>query len=276
MNGLSYSTMTTIQSTPITPPAASATARETADIESSSDEYAGRFAGPAGRWMLTVQERLTISLLKKFGPGLNILDVGGGHGQLAIPLCREGHRVTVLGSAPVCARRLRPVLDGGRCRFLVGDVTGLPFPDRSFDLAISFRLLTHCRRWPDLAAELCRVARLAVIVDYPTSQSVNRLAPALFEAKKKVEVNTRHWRLFTHGEVDRSFRERGFERIRRRKQFFFPMVVHRMLKCRPLSAALEAAARAAGLTRLAGSPVIARYEPEMVTSPYPSIAKVCP
>lgn len=260
--------MTAIQSTPITPPAPTTRARETADIESSSDEYAGRFAGPAGRWMLSVQERLTLSLLKKFGPGLTILDVGGGHGQLAIPLCREGHRVTVLGSATVCAHRIRPVLDGERCRFLVGDVVRLPFPNRSFDLAISFRLLTHCRRWPELAAELCRVARLAVIVDYPTSQSVNRLAPALFAAKKKVEVNTRHWRLFTHGEVDRVFREQGFGRIRRRKQFFFPMVVHRMLKCRPLSATLEAAARAAGLTRWAGSPVIARYEPETLTSSF--------
>ena len=263
--------MTAIQSTPITPRDQAFTGRETADIESSSDEYAGRFAGPAGRWMLSVQERLTLSLLKKFGLHLNILDVGGGHGQLALPLCREGHRVTVLGSAAVCARRLRPALDGGGCRFLVGDVIELPFPDRSFDLAISFRLLTHCRRWADLAGELCRVARFGVIVDYPTSQSVNRLAPALFAAKKKVEVNTRHWRLFTHGEVDRAFRERGFGSIRRRKQFFFPMVVHRMLKCRPLSAGLEAGARAAGLTRLAGSPVIARYEPDSALPSRPAV-----
>jgi hypothetical protein len=35
------------------------------------------------------------------------------------------------------------------------------------------------------------------------------------------------------------------------------MALHRALKCRPLSAGLEAAARVAGLTRLFGSPVIA-------------------
>ncbi len=209
--------------------------------------------------MLAVQQRLTVSLLRSYGPERSILDVGGGHGQLAVPLCREGHQVTVLGSAAECARRLRPALETGRCRFLVGNVIGLPFADRSFDLAISFRLLTHCRQWPVLIAELCRVARQAVIVDYPTSQSVNRLAPALFAAKKKVEVNTRLWRLFTHAEVRRAFGEQGFTEGRLKKQFFLPMVVHRMLKCRPLSAGLEAVSRAAGLTRLAGSPVICCY-----------------
>jgi len=209
-----------------------------------------------------VQERLTFSLLRGHGTPLSVLDVGGGHGQLAIPLCRRGHQVTVLGSAPECAHRLRPVLDTGACRFLVGNVIALPFADRSFDVAISFRMLTHCGQWPRLVSELCRVARHAVIVDYPTSQSVNRLAPSLFDAKKKVEVNTRVWRLFTHAEVRRVFDEQGFARVRLRKQFFFPMVVHRMLKCRPLSAGMEGLCRLSGLTRLAGSPVIACYGPD--------------
>ena len=241
------------------PSTAAAPFPETADIESSSDGYAGRFAGPTGQWMLSVQERLTLSLLKPCGEGRSILDVGGGHGQLAVPLCREGHRVTVLGSSEECARRLQPALDSGRCRFRVGNVIALPFPDRSFDLAISFRLLTHCGSWPELVAELCRVAREGVIVDYPTSQSVNRLAPKLFEAKKKVELNTRTWRLFTHAEVRRVFSEQCFKQTRLKKQFLLPMVLHRMLKCRPVSAGLETAFRGIGLTRLAGSPVIGLY-----------------
>ena len=233
---------------------------ETADIESSSDEYAGRFAGPTGQWMLAVQERLTLSLLEPYGEKLSVLDVGGGHGQLAIPLCRDRHRVTVLGSAPECAHRIRSIIDSGACRFVVGNVIALPFEDQSFDVVLSFRMLTHCGQWPNLAAELCRVARRAVIVDYPTSQSVNRIAPWLFEAKKKVEVNTRVWHLFKHEEVHNAFRDHGFALSRLRKQFFFPMVVHRMLKCRAVSAGLETICRYTGLTRWAGSPVIAAYE----------------
>ena len=41
-----------------------------------------------------------------------MLDVGGGHGQLAIPLCRAGYRVTVLGSDASCRRRLEALVAG--------------------------------------------------------------------------------------------------------------------------------------------------------------------
>ena len=228
---------------------------EAADIETSSDAYATRFAGAAGQWMLDVQERLTLALLAD-RPGLTILDVGGGHGQLALPLCRDGYRVTVLGSAESCRKRVEPAIAGGRCGFLTGNVIALPFPDRSFDAVICFRLLTHCAAWPVLIRELCRVSKDTVIIDYPTSQGINALAPALFDAKKKMEGNTRHWRLFRHEEVLSEFARNGYREARRAPQFFLPMVLHRMLRCRGASAALEGVCRAFGLTRRWGSPVI--------------------
>jgi ubiquinone/menaquinone biosynthesis C-methylase UbiE len=228
---------------------------ETADIETSSDDYATRFAGPEGEWMLRVQEDITLAMLADASPS-SILDVGGGHGQLAIPLSRKGYDLTVLGSSDSCRTRIREIIDAGACRFVTGNVIDLPFPDNSFDAVIAFRMVTHCQRWPELVAELCRVARRHVIVDYPTSQSVNAIAPALFGAKKKLEVNTRTWTLFRHRQVLDAFARHGYAPHRRKKQFFFPMVLHRMLKCRPLSAAMESTARALGLTALWGSPVI--------------------
>ncbi len=233
---------------------------ETADIHTSSDEYAARFAGPAGAWMLAVQERLARGLLRDFA-GASLLDVGGGHGQLAVPLGRAGWKVTVLGSAESCRHRLREAEAAGHCTFQVGNVIALPFPDRSFDVVLCFRLLTHCERWPELVRELCRVARRAVIVDYPTGQSLNAVAPALFGAKRKFEKNTRTWRLFRHREVFAEFARSGFAPAAVRKQFFLPMVLHRMLKFRALSAGLEGLCRALGLTRRWGTPVIARFEP---------------
>lgn len=231
---------------------------ETADIETSSDGYAARFAGPVGGWFLEVQEKITEAMLSGC-PGASILDVGGGHGQLAGPLCRLGFPVTVLGSDDSCRKRIAGMVDGGACRFVVGNVVALPFPDREFDVAMSFRLLPHCTAWPVLIAELCRVARRSVIVDYPTSEGLNAIAPALFGAKKKLEGNTREWRLFTHAEVDGEFARNGFVLRKRAPQFFLPMVVHRALRCRGLSAGMEAACRALGLTRRWGSPVIAEY-----------------
>ncbi len=229
--------------------------QETADIETSSDGYASRFCGPVGEWMLSTQERIVVRLLSAHAEP-TILDVGGGHGQLAIPLGRRGYAVTVLGSDPSCRARIAGEVDAGRCRFVSGDVLALPFADRSFDVVLSFRLLPHCERWEALIAELCRVARSAVIVDYPVGGGLNRLAPALFAAKKRMEGNTRAWRAFRDDEVTSAFGKSGYGRAARRPQFFLPMVLHRTLHCRPLSAAAEGACRALGLTRLWGSPVI--------------------
>ena len=233
---------------------------ETADVETSSDDYATRFAGPAGCWMLEVQQRLTLGLLARFA-GAAVLDVGGGHGQIARPLCAAGHPVTVLGSDASCRHRVADLIDSGACRFDVGNVVALPYPDKSFDVVVSFRLLTHCERWPRLVSELCRVARRAVVVDYPTSQSINAIAPALFGAKKRIEKNTRTWRLFRHAEVREAFDRCGYALAAQCNQFFLPMVLHRALGRRGLCVAMEAVPRALGLTAAFGSPVIVRMEP---------------
>jgi 2-polyprenyl-3-methyl-5-hydroxy-6-metoxy-1,4-benzoquinol methylase len=234
---------------------------ETADIETSSDAYAARFGGPHGAWMLEVQERIALALLRPLG-ARTVLDVGGGHGQLAIPLARDGYDVTILGSDESCRHRVRGLVDAGRARFVVGNTIDLPFPDRAFDAVVCFRLITHCEAWPRLIAELCRVARLGVVADYPTSSSVNAIAPALFAAKKKYERDTRRWTLFTHAQIRSAFETAGFRVAARRGQFFFPMVLHRMFRRRGISAALEGAAGALGLRRLLGSPVILRAVPQ--------------
>lgn len=228
---------------------------ETADIETSSEEYAERFAGPTGQWMLEVQKQIVLSFLRSTS-GSSILDVGGGHGQLAIPLCHSNFAVTVLGSSESCRRRISEIVDSGKCSFKVGNVIDLPFPEQSFDNVICFRLLTHCRQWRKLIGELCRVAKDSVIVDYPTNQSLNRFAPLLFKAKKKIEGDTRIWALFKHQDVQEQFVREGFMPEKRKAQFFLPMVLHRTLKCRSLSVVLEGICRTLGLTRMWGSPVI--------------------
>lgn len=228
---------------------------ETADVETSSEDYARRFASAAGQWMLGVQGRIIRDWLPP-SPPLSILDVGGGHGQLAPPLAAAGHAVTVLGSAGVCERRIHNEVTAGQVSFVTGSVTALPFPDRAFDVAVSIRLLPHCRQWPRLVGELCRVARATVIVDYPAARSLNCLTPALFGAKRRLEGNTRPYTLFAHRAVAEAFTRQGFVLRERRAQFFLPMVLHRLLNRPGWSASLEAACRALGLTALWGSPVL--------------------
>lgn len=229
---------------------------EIADIETSSEGYAARFAGPVGEWMLGVQESIVLSWVRDVLPDA-VLDVGGGHGQLAGPLARAGNKITVLGSDPVCAKRIEVEIRAGKIKFQVGNVMALPFPDKSFDVVISIRLLPHCERWPELIRELCRVARKSVVVDYPLE---NKAAAILFSAKKKLEGNTRPWLSFSHATVQTEFEKNGFRLKRRTGQFFLPMVLHRTLKCRALSSFLESICHSLGLTRRWGSPVLAEMQ----------------
>ena len=229
---------------------------ETADIETSSDGYAARFAGPVGEWMLGVQESIVVSWVRDNSPDA-VLDVGGGHGQLAVPLARAGDKITVLGSDPVCAKRIETEVRDGKIKFQVGNVIALPFPDQSFDMVVSVRLLPHCERWPEFIRELCRVARKSVVVDYPLE---SKAAAVLFGAKKKLEGNTRTWLSFSHAAIQTEFEKNGYRLKRRTGQFILPMVLHRTLKCRAISSFLESICRDLGLTRRWGSPVLTEME----------------
>lgn len=228
---------------------------ETPDIETSSADYATRFCGPIGRWLLAVQERATLHFIRD-APGARVLDVGGGHGQLTAPLIQAGYAVTVVGSDPVCAARISAFVEAGQCQFEVGDILSLPFADQSFDVVLSYRLVPHVNQWQQLLRELTRVAKDAVIIDYPEWCSLNALTPMLFSFKKRIEKNTRQYLSFRERDLLRVFAANGFALAQRYPEFFLPMVFHRALKMPALSAALEGMCRYVGLTSQFGSPVI--------------------
>jgi ubiquinone/menaquinone biosynthesis C-methylase UbiE len=57
----------------------------------------------------------------------------------------------------VARRRLAPF--GARAEIRQADATALPFPDASFDVALSFIMLHHVVAWEQAVAELVRVLR---------------------------------------------------------------------------------------------------------------------
>jgi 2-polyprenyl-3-methyl-5-hydroxy-6-metoxy-1,4-benzoquinol methylase len=228
---------------------------ETADIETSSAGYAARFSGAVGAWFLKIQEEATLQMLVPYG-GATVLDVGGGHGQLTSALVLNGYRVTVLGSAAVCQARIAKFIQQGRCSFTVGNILALPYPDRAFDVVISYRLLPHVSRWPQLLGELTRVARSAVLIDYPAVRSFNCLGRVLFKLKKNLEGNTRPFTCFKETELLEVFGQFGFTCRERYPEFFLPMILHKTLKWPLLSSGAEALFRLLGITSWLGSPVI--------------------
>jgi SAM-dependent methyltransferase len=233
--------------------------REDADVETSSEAYARRFAGPVGRFFLERQAEATLELLRPF-PGASVLDVGGGHGQVTGPLVEAGHAPTILGSDASCEARVREWTATGRARFVASDLLAPSLPERSFDVVLSYRLLPHVARWDRLVGSLSRLARRAVLVDYPTRRSVNAAADLFFGLKKRVERDTRPFTVFSDEEVERAFAVHGLLPTGRRPQFFFPMAMHRGLDSAGLARRLESGAAALGLTRGFGSPVIVRLE----------------
>jgi 2-polyprenyl-3-methyl-5-hydroxy-6-metoxy-1,4-benzoquinol methylase len=228
---------------------------ETADVETSSDGYAQRFAGAVGAWFLQVQEEATLRFLHAF-PKARILDVGGGHGQIAPSLVQHGYQVTVLGSDASCQLRIQNLLQQPLCTFTVGNILALPFSNQDFDVVVSYRLLPHVQAWQHCIAELTRVARHAVVIDYPSVRSVNYIAPWLFNVKKGLEGNTRPYTSFKERDLLEVFQTHGFRCADRFPEFFFPMVLHRMMRLQRVSSALESLCRLAGLTALLGSPII--------------------
>jgi ubiquinone/menaquinone biosynthesis C-methylase UbiE len=234
---------------------------ETADIETSSDAYARRFSGEIGEWFLEVQEEASLAILEPY-KGATILDIGGGHGQLTNALLRNDLHVTVLGSAEICKARIQDLVDNLKCSFKVGNFLELPFEDKEFDVVISYRLLAHVNRWREFIPELTRVARKAVIIDYPEFRSLNAFTPYLFKYKRNLEGDTRPFTIFRESELLHEFNTSGFIRNKKFPEFFFPMVFHRKLNSARISKSLEAIFRLIRMTSVFGSPIILELIPE--------------
>lgn len=223
------------------------------DLVSSSDLYTRRFRGPAGDWLLERQSAILRDLIRPW-PSASVLDIGGGHAQVARPLLADGHRLRVRASSPDALGQIRH-LDSDLLSTETGPLTALPHADRSFDVVTSIRMLAHIGHWERLVAEMCRVARHAVIFEFPTQRAGNLFGDRLFALKKRVEGDTRRYRLFRHEEVRAHLAAQGFVPGQAVGQFVLPMVVHRVLKRPGLSSFLERGLSAPGGAAIA-TPVI--------------------
>lgn len=94
-------------------------------------------------------------------PGMRILDVACGAGQISIPAARAGAKVTGIDIAAnlIAQARARAQAENLDARFEEGDAEMLPYEDSSFDLVISLIGAMFAPRPELVAAELKRVCR---------------------------------------------------------------------------------------------------------------------
>ncbi len=232
---------------------------ERGDVAASTHDYESRFAGPVGQYFLKIQLRKIFRALA-FVTGGTILDVGGGHAQVTPQLIANGSRVTVASSDPDCEVLLKERLPEGGYAFVTGNLLDLPFPDQSFDAVVSIRLLAHESNWEAQIAEYCRLAKRCVVIDYADRRSFNALSAMAFGLKKRIEGNTRDYFLYNRRQIVGAFKGNGFTMHSLRPEFLFPMALHRLHGSRRLAATVEDTLRAMRITRVFGSPVIARFD----------------
>lgn len=235
------------------------------DIETASEGYRTRFEGPVGEYLLNTQAEAVLSLFPPAGSPapLKVLEIGGGHAQLAPHFLAAGHEVWIQGSSGAALSRIRELESAfpGRLHTIESPIYSVPFEDSFFDVVASVRVTAHVPALGDILREWTRLARQRVVFDYPPLESFNVFYPLLFSIKKVIEKNTRTFEIYRSAIVKNELGKLGWKVTAENRQFFFPMVVHRALKNASLSAKLERLAAAARFTSFAGSPAVVAAEP---------------
>ncbi len=128
-----------------------------------------------------------LGALKGLQP-VNLLDIGTGRGVFLWPLLEAfpALPVTCVELLEYRVADLQAVHEGGlqRLQALHGDVTALPFEDRSFDVVTMLEVLEHVRATRKALAEVCRVARRFVLFSVPSQEDNNPEHIHLFDQRQ--------------------------------------------------------------------------------------------
>lgn len=215
-----------------------------------------RFSGDVGRFLLEEQAALLDKWLEP-GPSRTILDVGTGTGRAAIGLARAGARVIGLDASAemLGVGRTRAADAGLRLGLAVADGHKLPLADRSVDAAVCLRVIMHTIDWRQVVAELCRVSRWRVVVDFPSSRSFAALESAIRRRRQARGEAVEAYRVLAERDVAAAFAAQGFRVTGVTRQFVLPIAFHKKVGSFAVTRRCERVLAAVGALRLFGSPV---------------------
>jgi ubiquinone/menaquinone biosynthesis C-methylase UbiE len=230
--------------------------RHYADPQVAEGFDALRFGGPIGRLLLEDQQAILTEALAPL-PGRTVVDVGSGTGRAALALAAGGASVIALdaSSQMLAVARRRADETGVALGLGMSDAHALPLADRSVDAAVCLRVLMHALQWEQCVAELCRVARWRVILDYPAAASLAFFESAARRLWQRTGRPVEAYRVLSHRAVARAFAAHGFRITQRRPQFVLTTRLHKRVNRPGFTRGVEGALAAVGLQRLFGSPV---------------------
>jgi len=133
-----------------------------------------------------------IRLAAKDGPA-RILDVGAGAGVVSLTLAKANPKAAVVGIDYAlmqvrAANRWKKKEQVRNCTFQQGNAMALPFPDTSFDRAVSVNSIKH---WPDPVRGLSEIRRVLRPRGQALISEVDRFASP--EALLAFSENYRAW-----------------------------------------------------------------------------------
>ena len=215
-----------------------------------------RFGGPIGDLVASGQAAVLTRFLGNVTER-SILDVGTGTGRAAFLMAAAGARVTGVDASEemLTIARDRARAQTAGITFAPGDAHDLPFPDRSFDIAVSLRVLMHTPRWRVCVDELCRVSRDVVLLDYPSLHSAAVLESVVRKVRHAAGARTEPYRVFGDRQIAAALTRNGFRVRDLHRQFVLPIALHKAIGSRSFTEGSEGALARAGLLRLFGSPV---------------------
>jgi ubiquinone/menaquinone biosynthesis C-methylase UbiE len=227
-----------------------------ADPRMAESFDAARFSGPIGRLLAETQEQVIAGFLAPL-PGSSVLDVGTGTGRAAIALARRGAIVTGIDASAemLTVARRRAAEADQTVTFLQGDAHALALPDEAFDSVVCLRVLMHTPDWRRSLAELCRVARRRVVLDYPARSSAAALQSLSRRIAHSLGARVEAYRVFAHREVAEALAANGFRVADVHKQFVLPIGFHKLLGSAGATGRIERVLDRAGLRGVFGSPV---------------------
>lgn len=227
-----------------------------ADPETARTFDDRRFGGPIGELVAATQARVLANFVGRI-QGRPILDVGTGTGRAALLMARGGAKVVGVDASEemLTVARQRARDQGTAVTFTAGDAHKLEFANRSFDVAMSLRVIMHTPRWTECVAELCRVADQLVILDYPSARSVAWAQSVTRRLVAGVGGATEPYRVFSDAEIAAALEQCGFRVRSVHRLFVLPIAVHKAIGSPRLTLAVEGWLDRIGLLKRLGSPV---------------------
>jgi ubiquinone/menaquinone biosynthesis C-methylase UbiE len=166
------------------------------DNRSYYDDFAGWYERERGRGYHQMLDDLELELVERYGRGKRVLEAGCGTGLLLEHAARfASYAAGVDLSAGMLARARDRGLDVSQ-----GSVTALPYPDASFDVVYSVKVLAHVEDIRGALAELGRVTAPGghVLAEFYNPRSIRGLikavkpATAISEGTSDEAVYTRY------------------------------------------------------------------------------------